>query len=161
MLGNKHSKKLLKYVGAITICYLVLCGALSLFNLTLMPNIEKLIIIPLVMGQMLILAFSLVSIKYNKLWIILVLILCIIMLLCLVFFDQFYIYKTDENGNMFIGIGDKLTGISETEVKYYRCYYNIFMSTDCDFVENYGRVLGGWKSILSMNPYDVYYNDMR
>lgn len=69
-------------------------------------------------------------------------------------FGEFFVNKTVDNVE-YIGIGSKLTGVTETVVAYHQRTGGFFIASEPTFYENYGIFLGGYKDIANAEPLEV------
>ena len=80
---------------------------------------------------------------------------CVAIMLFFTF--QFPIGTVPAKDGNYLGVYDKILGISETWIDYYEYRSPFFISLKCSYSEYYGMVLGTEKDIFNMSPYDVEY----
>lgn len=152
ILGVLKNKTVLTNVCIATLIFHVIQFVLYLFSLRINPTIGNVINIISIICLFLTFLFSIT----NLLSILLVLFTSLVIVLVAFLADPAYAYKTYE-GDTYIGVYDKMTGVSKTVVRYYKMYGHLFISGDCVFDEDYGIIFVDYKDIFNYEPYETHY----
>jgi len=147
----RHSdKKLLSRICIISLLFCMSEVILMILSLKYSPLVKYPV------TYMLIISICIIYIyKYQKaLWI------KIITSYLLVAFTFLYYYFTPAVviSKDHVGVYDKITGICNTNIVYYKNYY-LFAGLKNSYIEEYGVLFGDWRDITNNIPYSVTYND--
>ena len=151
--GFALRKRLLAGVCGCVICYHIVFGVIYCLGYRLLPSLWSIIEAVLLCTLICVTFISLRKYRFA------VLLAGMITAVAIVFsfvFGSFYVYKSVD-GVRYVGASSKLSGVTETTVEYYKRYGIAFVSTKSTFTEYYGRVLGGYGDIASMEPYEIKY----
>lgn len=147
---RNSDKKLLSRICIISLLFCTIEIILMIFSLKYSPLVKYPVTYILIISICIIYVY-----KYQKaLWI------KIIISYLLVIFTIFYYYLTPAVviSKDYIGVYDKVTGIINTNIEYYKNYY-LFVGLKYSYIEDYGVLFGDWRDVTNNIPYSVTYND--